>query len=65
MHMKHRRCCPVTYVVIAVQSPSQAPQELCHETSLNLVHSLLSILPDLTVLLLLVDPKGSDVDLHL
>ena len=27
MHMKHRRCGPVTYLVIAMQSRSRAPRE--------------------------------------
>ena len=55
---------PVKYVVTAMQSRSQAPQ-VCQETSLDLVHSLLSILPDVTILLLLVNHKGCGVDLQL
>ena len=65
MQMKDQRYRLVTYLVIAMESRSQAPQKVCHETSLDLVHSLLSILADLAVLLLLDNNKRCDVNLQL
>ena len=61
--MKDRRYAPVTYVLIVMQSPSQAPQGVWNESSVDLVTSLFSILPHLAILLLLVDDNVCDVDL--